>query len=112
VFEQPVLAHAISDDPVLVYGNQAALELWGYDWDDFTSMPSRLTAEPDERADRAAVMAEVARTGWSSSYSGVRVRSDGRRFRIVDATVWNVLDDMGGLVGQAATFTSAEPLDH
>ncbi len=99
-----VVSHRMSDDPVFVYANQAALALWSMSWESFTAMPSRLSAEPDQRDDRAAALAEVAATGITHGYGGIRVTSDGRRFRIEGVTLWNVLDDDGALVGQAAAF--------
>ena len=39
-----VASHGVEDDPVLNYGNQAALNLWAMDWEQFTRTPSRLTA--------------------------------------------------------------------
>jgi len=34
----------------------------------------------------------------------MRISADGKRFRIHHATVWNVTDDAGKKIGQAATF--------
>ena len=48
-----IASHGVEDDPVLNYGNRRALELWEADWPAFTSMPSRLTAEPIRREERA-----------------------------------------------------------
>jgi hypothetical protein len=41
-----VLSHDAQPDPVLTYGNMAALKLWETDWNTLTGMSSRLTAEP------------------------------------------------------------------
>ena len=46
----------------------------------------------------------MARDGYIDDYAGVRVSSRGRRFRITQATVWNLVDAAGVLHGQAATF--------
>jgi hypothetical protein len=62
-------------------------------------MPSRLTAEPTERAGRAQALAGVQRQHAISGYSGIRIDSQGRRFRINAARVWT----MPG--GQAAAFS-------
>ena len=48
----PVLAHGNSADPVLVYANAAALQLWGRPWADMVGMPSRLTAPDEVRSER------------------------------------------------------------
>lgn len=100
----PVLAHGVEPDPILNYGNRAALTLWEMEWDEFTRMPSRLTAEPDARDERARVLAEVTAWGFSNNYTGVRVSRSEKRFLIEKAIVWNVFDEAGKPAGQAATF--------
>lgn len=106
LYEAPwvVVSHGTEADPVLNYGNRAALALWDTDWTQFTRTPSRLTAEADLRQARAAVMARVAARGYTEGYRGVRVTLRGRRFAIEDAVVWNVVDATGRRLGQAATF--------
>ncbi len=99
-----VLSHGTQEDPILNYGNQAALNLWEMTWEKFTSMPSRLTAEPINREERARFLAQVTRHGYTDTYRGVRISGSGRRFLIEQATVWNILDANGKYIGQAATF--------
>lgn len=101
-----VLAHDGGPDPRLVYANRAALRLWRRRWGEMVGMPSRLTAAPGERPDRALALAKVQRTGALRGYGGVRVDREGRRFRIEAARIWNLDDaqEQGG--GQAAAFTS------
>ena len=53
-FPKVVVAHGTQSDPILCYANQAALELWETDMETLLRMPSRKTAEPQERSDRAA----------------------------------------------------------
>ena len=43
-------------------------------------------------------------------YRGVRISRTGRRFLVQHATVWNVLDEDGGRVGQAVAFLDWTPL--
>jgi len=105
-----VLAHGTQAPPILFYGNQAALQLWEMSWQELTAMPSFRTAEPDLRQDRARLLEDVQRQGFSTDYSGVRVSSSGRRFQITDATVWNILDADGLPIGQAATFRDHRPV--
>jgi N-carbamoylputrescine amidase len=62
-------------------------------------MPSRLTAEAPDREERARLLAEVTAKGFIDHYSGVRVSSSGRRFRIEGAVVWNLIDQQGHLSG-------------
>ncbi|HTU26422.1 MAG TPA: MEKHLA domain-containing protein, partial [Pirellulales bacterium] len=47
----------------------------------------------------------TASQGFVDDYQGIRISSTGRRFRIEQAVVWNVLDVTGAKVGQAATFS-------
>ncbi len=106
LFHQPfiVLSHGTQEDPVLNYGNKAALDLWEATWEEFTSMPSRLTAEPIDREERARLLAQVKHHGYTDTYRGVRISRSGRRFLIEQATVWNIVDENNQYVGQAATF--------
>ena len=106
LFEAPlvVLSSRADDEQTLNYGNAAALRLWGMEWAVLTKMPSRLTAEPAERATREAFLQRVRQQGVIRDYCGVRVTSDGRRFRIERAVVWNLLDAKGHHHGQAAAF--------
>ncbi|HEY5649445.1 MAG TPA: MEKHLA domain-containing protein [Nitrospiria bacterium] len=106
LFQAPfvVLSHGTEEDPILNYGNQAALDLWEMDWKVFTKMPSRLTAEPGSREERARLLKEVAEKGFTDAYRGVRISQSGRRFLVERATVWNLIDDGGNYKGQAAMF--------
>ena len=99
-----VLSHNADPDPILTYGNRTGLELFELSWEELTRMPSRLTAETPDRAERARLLAEVAARGFIEDYSGVRVSRTGKRFRIEQATVWNLTDERGRFYGQAATF--------
>ena len=106
VYEAPfvVLSHSPGVDPVLNYGNRAALALFELTWDELTRMPSRRTAEAPDREERARLLAQVGAHGYIDDYCGVRVSRTGRRFRIERATVWNLLDEAGNHCGQAASF--------
>ena len=42
--------------------------------------------------------------GFIDDYAGIRISKTGRRFRIAQATVWNLLDERGIYSGQAAMF--------
>lgn len=106
-----IVAHGTEVDPVFFYGNRLALQLFEFEFSVFTRLPSRLSAEPQARSTRAHLMEKVAQQGFVTGYSGVRVSSSGRRFTIENATVWNLLDESGGLHGQAATFPSWTPLE-
>ena len=100
-----VASHDIQPDPVLNYGNRAALALWECDWAGFTSLPSRKTAEPVARAEREVLLRRVSEHGYIDDYSGIRVSTTGQRFLIERATVWNLLDEQGSYRGQAVIFS-------
>jgi hypothetical protein len=99
-----VVSHGTEADPVLNYGNRAALALWEMSWAELTRTPSRLTAEAPNREERAQLLAAVAQRGFIDDYSGVRISKSGRRFHIARATVWNLLTEDGRPCGQAAMF--------
>lgn len=108
LFEAPfvVVSHGIEADPVLNYGNSVALNLWELDWEQFCSIPSRLTAEPMHRDERARMLAMTQQKGYFDKYAGIRISSTGQRFQIDEALIWNVLDESGNPAGQAATFAN------
>lgn len=99
-----LVSHGTEQDPILNYGNNAALNLWELKWEDFIRTPSHKTAEPIERVERERFLGNVAKNGYVDDYSGIRISSSGRRFIIHQATVWNLVDDDGIYHGQAATF--------
>lgn len=105
-----IVSHGTQADPVLNYGNQKALNLWKMDWETFTQTPSRYTAEPMERSEREQLLAQAKSQGYISDYRGIRIASNGDRFYINRAIIWNVVDQAGNLWGQAATFRDWEPI--
>jgi MEKHLA domain len=110
IFHAPfvLVSHGTEADPVLNYGNAAALALWEMTWAELTRTPSRLTAEAPNRDERARLLAAVTANGFIDNYSGIRISKTGRRFRIAQATVWNLLDERGTFSGQAAMFSRWE----
>lgn len=106
LFEAPfvVVSHGTEPDPILNYGNLKALELWEMTWDSFIHTPSRLTTEIVNRQERDQLLRKVSEQGYSQDYRGTRISSSGKRFRIEEAIVWNVVDDQGAPHGQAAAF--------
>ena len=99
-----IVAHGTEPDPVFFFANRQALEAFESDVAAFTRMPSRLSAEAPLRGERQALLARVSTCGFIDDYSGIRITATGRRFRIDQAIVWNILDDEGSRHGQAATF--------
>lgn len=112
LYQAPFVAasHGTEADPVFNYGNRAALALFEATWETFTALPSRLSAEPVARAERERLLARVHAHGFIDDYSGVRISTRGRRFRIARATVWNVIDAAGAPRGQAVMFCDWEYL--
>lgn len=105
-----IVAHGTEPDPVFFYGNQRALALFEMDWAEFIRLPSRLSAETPLRDERADLLERVTRDGCITDYAGVRISATGRRFRIEQATVWNLIDENGVCHGQAAAFDRWERL--
>lgn len=101
-----VVSHGVEADPILNYGNRQAMELWDMDWDQLVRTPSRLTAEPVNRAERERMLEQAHRDGYIDGYRGVRISRSGRRFLVDGALVWNVVDPQGIQQGQAATFAA------
>jgi hypothetical protein len=104
-----LLAHDGGRDPRFVFANCAAQRCFEYTLDEFIGLPSRLSAGPDDREERARLLASVARRGYAEGYRGLRVAKSGRRFWIEDVTVWNVLDPGGRFQGQAAVYRYTTP---
>ncbi len=100
-----VLSHDGATDPVLTYGNLAAQRLWEMSWEALTSLPSRLTAEPTERALRDAMFAQMRAKGFIEDYAGIRISATGKRFEIRNAVIWPLLDEDGLKRGEAACFS-------
>jgi hypothetical protein len=106
----PIVSHGTEPDPIFRWANPAALALWETDWETFTQMPSRLSAQddPDIQTDRSRYLAEARARGFVEGYQGIRISAKGRRFRI-RATLWTV-SGPGGILGQAARICQIERL--
>jgi hypothetical protein len=99
-----LVSHNIASEPVFNYANLKALELFELSWEEFTRLPSRLSAEPINQTERARLLAEVTKNGYIDHYEGVRISSTGKHFIIKNAVVWNLIDAEGNYKGQAASF--------
>lgn len=104
--DQAVLAHDGGADPQLVYANATALRLWQRSWEEMIGLPSRFTAEPTERHERALALALAQQQEGLQGYGGIRVDSARRRFRIEGAKLWTLRDEQGLVRGQAASFAN------
>lgn len=97
-----VLSHGTEHDPIFNYANRSAMHLFDMNWQEITCLPSRHSAEPMLREERASFLERVAQHGYVDDYSCVRIAKSGKRFLIQDATVWNLIDMQGVYHGQAA----------
>ena len=105
-----LVSHNEAEDPILNYGNQFALKLWEMSWDDFIKTPSRKTAEPDLRGKRWEMLSIVSKQGYFDNYEGIRISSSGKQNKKKNAVVWNVTNEHGEYLGQAAYFKTIEHL--
>ena len=99
-----VLAHDTADVPRFIYANKAAQACFEYAFEEIIGLPSHLSAEPQDRAERQRLLDQVAAHGYATGYSGVRIAKSGRKFRIEDGVVWQLIDEAGSFRGQAASF--------
>ncbi len=106
-----VVAHGTEADPIFFYANRMALTLFEFPAAEFIQLPSRLSAKPLARDERAQMLARVSEHGFIDDYAGVRTARSGGGFRIERATVWNLFDPKGSAGGQAARFDRWRPLD-
>ena len=60
----------------------------------------------EERQARAGALALALRREAISNYGGIRIDSQGRRFRIEGARLWTLRNEAGEACGQAACFES------
>ena len=109
--ELVLLAHDGADPssdpgPRLIYANRAALHLWQRPWRQMVGMPSRLTAEPAERASHCQALIAARAQEAIEGYRGIRIDSRGRRFAIEGARLWTLRNGLGQPCGQAARFSS------
>ena len=101
-----VVSHNIEHDPVFNYANVTAQQLWQLNWEQFTQLPSRLSAEPQRADDRQRMLDEAAQKGYFDNYSGVRISSKGVRFRIENVLLCNLINESNQKIGQSAIFRS------
>jgi hypothetical protein len=106
-----IVAHGTEPEPRFFYGNRVALELFAMTAAAFIGLPSKRSAEPALRQERARMLAGLAQHDIVDDYAGVRIASTGRRFAISHAQVWNIVDEHYGRHGQAATFAEWQFLD-
>ncbi len=99
-----LLAHNTAADPRFVYANRSALACFEYTWVELTQIPSRLSAETPNQAERQRLIERVLQDGYATGYRGLRFAKSGRQFWIEDVTMWQLIDAAGVLQGQAALY--------
>ena len=99
-----LLVHNTAADPRFIYLNRAAQACFEWEWDEITRLPSRLSAESPNQAERQKLIDSVTRFGFATGYRGLRRAKSGRRFWIEDVTMWQVTNASGMLHGQAAIY--------
>ncbi|WP_428623732.1 MEKHLA domain-containing protein [Sedimenticola sp.] len=104
-----VVSHDTATDPIFNYANQTALALFEMNWEQFTALPSRHSAEQLQQEARERLLHQVTTQGYIDDYTGIRISRTGKRFFIQRATVWN-LDRQGIACGQAAMFKEWSPV--
>ena len=100
-----LLSHNTEVDPIFNYANRAGLELFELTWNELILLPSRMSAEPVSREQRQQLLDQVTTKGFIDNYQGVRISKTGKRFKITNAVVWNLLDEDNDYRGQAACFS-------
>ena len=103
-----LLSHGLGKDPLFTYGNQTALSLFELTGRQILCTPSRTSAEKNDQKSRGKFMQSVKEKGYAEGYSGIRVSSTGKKFKILNASIWNILDDGKAIIGQAAAFMKWE----
>jgi hypothetical protein len=110
MYEAPfvIVSHDTQSDPVFNYANKCSQDLWKIDWNDFLKLPSRLSAEAVNTTERQKLLEKAQKYGYVDNYEGLRITSEKKKFRIIETVLWNVVDDHGTYLGQAATFSKWE----
>lgn len=105
-FESPLalLSDGLEASPIFNYGNATVLRLFETDWEHFTRLVSRNSAEVVHQAERERLRDQVTQKGFIDNYRGIRISTSGRRFWIEQAVVWVVRDESENILGKAATF--------
>ncbi len=106
IYEAPfvVVSDGLEESPIFNYGNLTAQKLFETDWQNFTRIPSRQSAEVVHQAERERLRDQVTKNGFIDNYRGIRISTTGKRFWIEQAIVWVVVDEAQKPIGKAATF--------
>ena len=101
------LSHGSQEDPIFCYFNKAAMEMFQYDRDEIYKLPSRYSAPSGAaRQTRQKVIDGTAEEDKGYYYLPpvIRQAKNGDLYEISDILLWNVYDDEGYRLGQAAIY--------
>lgn len=101
-----LLSHGNELDPIFNFANTKALTLFDYSFDEFTKLPSRLSAQVVSQEERNALLKQAQQFGFIKDYKGIRISSKGVLFEINDVILWNVIDANNKFCGQAALINA------
>jgi hypothetical protein len=132
----PIASHDFlrADKAIYIYGNQAFLDGFGYEWNEFVELPSSKCVETDAEVEerqklldsiKDAAMCKAQSNGVQGYDNLIRVRKDGKKIMLKGVHLWNVweigenLDDVrtqiesGAMkpIGQAVWIRDVEYLD-
>ncbi|OTG91515.1 MEKHLA domain-containing protein [Acinetobacter sp. ANC 3813] len=99
-----LLAHNTDADPHFIYANKQALKSFEYTEDEMLKLLSKYSASEIDRQARAELLNQVKKNGIAFNYTGPRVKKNGQVFTIYNGMVWNIYDECGKELGQAALF--------
>lgn len=94
----------VVDEPVLMYANKAAQDLFQTAWESMIGTPSKNTASPEEQAQRQKLIDECAEKGFAEIRGAPRVGAKGRKLDLTEAVVFNIEGPDGNKVGQATVI--------
>lgn len=99
----PIASHDFlrAEEAIYIYGNQAFLEGFGYEWDEFVELPSSRCVETDAEVQARQKLLDGVKDCQSNaaeSYDNlIRVRKDGKKILLQGVTLWNVWDITDGM---------------
>lgn len=111
LFYAPFVCCSHDENDTFNYANQAALNLWEFEWDDFIGMPSTKSADGEDeeiQKERRQLLDDALEKGVVYNYNGVRKSKNGKEFMVKDATLWTLVDRDGDKLGQAVKFSKVE----
>lgn len=101
-----LLAQNIDVEPLFIYANKKAQNMFGYTLEEFLLLPSSHSASPTVQKDRNQLVQEVMTQGIVTHYQGTRVDKNGYFFEITQGSIWKLLNESGETLGIAAMITS------